>query len=696
MKITQLRRSEGATALSVYDLETFIPRIKTEIKSRPISTFREQLRYLLPGDHCSAAEKLPEIIPAAEFKRIDGVMQMKAYNGLVELTVGPLSNKAEIALVKQKAWEQPQTRCVFVGSSGKSVKIWTRFTRPDNSLPVTREEAEIFHAHAYKLAVRCYQPQLPYDILPKEPTLEQYSRLSFDPDIWVRPDSVQFYLSQPMAMPDELTYREAVQAEKSPLTRSLPGFDSEDSFSLLFEAALRKAYTDLGEAGGELPYQEQWQALVKQLARNSFHSGIPQEEVVKRAVYHYYIRKQEVLIREMVGNIYTECKGFGKKSSQNKEQLLAMQTEEFMKRRYELRYNTQIGEVECRERNSFRFRFLPADKRMLNSIALDAQMEGLPLWDRDINRYIYSNRVPVFNPLEEFLYGLSKWDGKDRIRALAATVPCDNRYWEDLFHRWFLNMVAHWRGMNKKHANSVSPLLVGPQGTRKSTFCRSIMPPSERSYYTDSIDFSRKRDAELALNRFALINIDEFDQVSVTQQGFLKHILQKPVLNVRKPYSNAVLEMRRYASFIATSNQKDLLTDPSGSRRFICIEVTGVIDTNKPIDYDQLYAQAMSELEHGERYWFDEEEEKIMMENNREFEQNTPEEQLFYRYFRVADPTEEGEWLASSEIMEMLRRGSSIPLSVKRVNAFGRILRKLGVPSRHMRNGTFYHVVRIL
>ena len=195
--------------------------------------------------------------------------------------------------------------------------------------------------------------------------------------------------------------------------------------------------------------------------------------------------------------------------------------------------------------------------------------------------------MPVFNPLEDFLYRLPAWDGKDRIRALAATVPCKNPYWMDLFHRWFLNMVSHWKGSNKKYANSVSPLLVGPQGTRKSTFCRSIMPPSERSYYTDSIDFSRKKDAELYLNRFALINIDEFDQVSSTQQGFLKHILQKPVLNVKKPHGSAVLEMRRYASFIATSNQKDLLTDPSGSRRFICIEVTGVIDTNRPIDYEQ-------------------------------------------------------------------------------------------------------------
>ena len=231
----------------------------------------------------------------------------------------------------------------------------------------------------------------------------------------------------------------------------------------------------------------------------------------------------------------------------------------------------QTGEAEFRERHSFCFRFQPVDKRALNSIALDAQAEGIPLWDRDISRYVYSNRVPVYNPLEDFLFNLPEWDGRDRIRPLAQTVPCDNPHWPELFHRWFLNMVAHWRGMDKRYANSVSPLLVGAQGTRKSTFCRSIMPPSECSYYTDSLDFSRKKDVELSLNRFALINIDEFDQVSATQQGFLKHILQKPVVNARRPYGTSVVEMRRYASFIATSNHKDLLTDPSGSRRFICM-----------------------------------------------------------------------------------------------------------------------------
>ena len=301
----------------------------------------------------------------------------------------------------------------------------------------------------------------------------------------------------------------------------------------------------------------------------------------------------------------------------------------------------------------------------------------------------------MYNPLEDFLFNLPEWDGRDRIRPLAQTVPCDNPHWPELFHRWFLNMVAHWRGMDKRYANSVSPLLVGAQGTRKSTFCRSIMPPSECSYYTDSLDFSRKKDVELSLNRFALINIDEFDQVSATQQGFLKHILQKPVVNTRRPNASAVEELRRYASFIATSNHRDLLTDTSGSRRFIGIYMTGGIDVSRPIDYEQLYAQAMALLRSNERYWFDEKEEAIMTEANREFEQSPAIEQLFQVYYRVAEEEEEGEWLLAADILQRIQKASKMKISSGQVNYFGRILQKLGVKSFRKTRGVYYHVVAV-
>ena len=676
MKITLIReeRESGKEAVSTQETDMLMEKLKTENKTGYIT----ELRSIIPH------------LKGTNARTKAGEHRIKTYNGLILLEVNNLAGVAEAELVKQQAALLPQTFAAFCGSSGRSAKIWVRFTLPDGGLPKNEDDIALFHAHAYRLAVNCYQPLLPYSITLKEPSLNQSCRMTLDEQPYYNPAATTFCLEQPCALPSEDNYRQRKQQESNPLLRMTPGYEVADTCNLLFEAALDRAFRDLDNwrQGDDL------RPLLSRLAEHCFKAGIPEEEAVRQTLMHYYREADEPLVRLTLHNLYGELKGFGTRSSLNKDQETAFRLEEFMKRRYDFRYNTQVGEVEYRERHSFRFRFSPIDKRTLNSIALDAQSEGIPLWDRDISRYIYSNRIPVFNPLEDYLYDLPHWDGKDRILALARTVPCNNPYWAELFHRWFLNMVAHWRGnTDKKYANSVSPLLVGAQGTRKSTFCRSIVPPELRAYYTDSIDFSRKRDAELYLNRFALINIDEFDQISSTQQGFLKHILQKPVVNVRKPYANAVLEMRRYASFIATSNQKDLLTDPSGSRRFICIEVTEAIDTNRPIDYNQLYAQAMHELDHGERYWFDQSDERIMTENNHDFEQIPPEEQLFYHYFRVAGNDEEGEWLSSAEILNRLRRYSAIPLSTKRVNVFGRILQKHEVPSRRTRFGTLYHVV---
>lgn len=152
-----------------------------------------------------------------------------------------------------------------------------------------------------------------------------------------------------------------------------------------------------------------------------------------------------------------------------------------MKRRYEFRFNTVLDEVEYRQRDSVHFYFKPLDKRTRNSIALCALKEGLQVWDRDIDRFLTSDFVPLYNPVEEYLCDLPRWDGTDRIRALARLVPCGNPHWEELFYRWFLGMVAHWRGMDRQHGNSTSPLLVGSQGFRKSTYAVSCCHPNSVS-----------------------------------------------------------------------------------------------------------------------------------------------------------------------------------------------------------------------
>lgn len=692
MRITQIRDDGKVNTLRTLKIEQLVEQMKVETKARLVSAMREVLPYILPGDKNDYVQKVPKLLPAAAFIRKNGIMTMSEYNGIVMLQVNNLSGLMEADAVKERVKELPQTYLAFTGSSGKSVKIWVRFTYPDDLLPVGREQAELFHAHAYRLAVKFYQPQLPFDIDLKEPSLEQYCRLTYDPDLYFNPEAMPIYMKQPMAMPTEMTYREQVQTEASPLQRLAPGYESHHALSVLFEAAFARA---LDEQQDGYSLGDDIHSLLVCLAGHCFRAGIPEEDTVRWTRAHYRLPEDDFLIRETVRNVYRTSKGFADKSSLLPEQLFVMQMDEFMKRRYEFRFNQLTSQVECRQRNSFDFYFRPVDRRLMASITMNAQYEGLKLWDKDVVRYLNSDRVPLYQPVEEFLYGLPHWDGKDHIGDLAKRVPCDNPHWAQLFRRWFLSMVAHWRGMGKSHANSTSPILVGPQAYRKSTFCRLILPPCLQAYYTDSIDFSRKRDAELYLNRFLLINMDEFDQIGITQQPFLKHILQKPVVNTRRPNASAVEELRRYASFIGTSNHKDLLTDTSGSRRYLGVEVTGVIDVVRPVDYEQLYAQAMAALYHNERYWFDEKEEAIMMEANQEFEQSPVIEQLFLVYYRVAEDDEEGEWMLAADILQRIQKASKMKFSPGQVNYFGRILQRLGVKSYRKTRGVYYHVVAV-
>lgn len=177
MRITQVRDDGKVNTMRTLKIEQLVEQMKKETKAQLVSNMREVLPYILPGDKNDYIERVPKILPAAAFVRKNGVMAMAEYNGIVMLQVNGLSGRMEADEVKECVKELPQTYLAFIGSSGKSVKIWVRFTYPDNRLPDNREQAEVFHAHAYRLAVKYYQPQLPFDIELREPSLEQYCRL---------------------------------------------------------------------------------------------------------------------------------------------------------------------------------------------------------------------------------------------------------------------------------------------------------------------------------------------------------------------------------------------------------------------------------------------------------------------------------------------------------------------------------------
>lgn len=689
MKATQFKGLLRRETQRNVKLSALMENIKTGTEEQLVINLRHSLQYVNRTVHCTAVDKLPKLCFAAEFKKADPRQEMIHYNGVVLLEIDRLAGVEEAEAVRDEVARLPHTLAAFVGSSGKSVKLLVSFIRPDGSLPQTETDAELFHVHAYRKAVKFYEELISYKVTLKRPSLNRFCRYSCDPGLFFNPETNPILMKQPCEVNAELINEGTVYGENDSLLRLMPGQQYRSVVSSLFESSLQAVYEEMGG----FPQEEDIKPFLVALAGNCFKSGVPEEDVVKGAILHFDLLKREMELRLTVHNVYLGGKNFGGKPCLTTEQQLALKTEEFMNRRYEFRHNTQTTGMEYRERNSFVFDFRPVTQRVFNSIALNAQKEGIQLWDRDVTRYIFSDRTPLFAPIEDYLFKLPAWDGKDRIRLLADAVPCENKYWRDFFHRWFLCMVAHWQGMDKQYANSTSPLLVGKQGYKKSTFCLSIVPPELRAYYTDSIDFGSKRDAELYLNRFALISIDEFDQITVGQQAFLKHILQKPVVKTRKPNQSVVQELRRYASFIATSNHYDLLTDTSGSRRFICIEVTDIIKVSQDINYEQLYAQAVSEIQSGERYWFDTEDEAVLMAGNEKFEVQPPAEQLFLQYYRAAGKKEPCEKLLASEILTRMQKKSGFKLSATKITTFGRILSKLQIPQTSSNKGRLYNVV---
>ena len=190
-----------------------------------------------------------------------------------------------------------------------------------------------------------------------------------------------------------------------------------------------------------------------------------------------------------------------------------------------------------------------------------------------------SDRLPDYHPFRDYFDRLPPWEGEDRLDALARRVS-DSALWVRGFRRWMVTVAAQWMGMGDDHANSMAPVLVsGRQGLGKSTFCRNLLPPELSAYYTDSVDVANTARMEQLLVEMGLINLDEFDRIPVRRHPALKNVMQLTDLHVRKAYRRDTLRLPRIASFIATSNSHELLSDPSGSRRFLCVEVERPIDS---------------------------------------------------------------------------------------------------------------------
>ena len=332
-------------------------------------------------------------------------------------------------------------------------------------------------------------------------------------------------------------------------------------------------------------------------------------------------------------------------------------------------------------------------QRDLNSICMEARRTGIDCRDRDVNRFVYSKEVKEYHPFRQYMEWLPEWDGKDRVSDLARRVSSEP-LWVEGFHRWMLALASQWMGSNRMHANSLAPILVSErQGCQKSTFCKSLMPSSLVRYYTDSVDLSASTQMEQKLGLFGLINLDEFDRLPDRKMALLKNWMQMAGMNVRKAHAKHFHPLPRLASFIGTTNQKNLLSDPTGSRRFLCVEVQSKINC-EGIEHDQIYAQLKNELQKGERHWFTSAEEEAIMRSNEAFYKRPIEEDVFHACFRAACPGDLNVHpLSAASIFQILKEKNPAAMRSSTASNFGKVLTALHIERKHTRYGNLYQVV---
>ena len=320
---------------------------------------------------------------------------------------------------------------------------------------------------------------------------------------------------------------------------------------------------------------------------------------------------------------------------------------------------------------------------------------------QDIDEFINSEEVPVYNPIKEYLESLPKWDGQNQVAELFGRIPgltSEQLNWCSI---WLRSAVAHWLQMDMLHGNEAVPILIGQQGCGKSTFAVRLLPEKLRQYFLDHINFANKFDSEMALTHNLFVNIDELANMGASQQGKLKQTLSKVRVNGRPIFGKSQDDRLRFASFLATTNDEHPLCDPTGSRRYICLHIPAgeYIDNSSVINYDQLYAQVMYELCHQQTpYWFTNDEVARIQQKNLPFFKTDDLESMIRNCFRVPEGEEEdeGKWMNCSEIFQVLHE--HYPMLMSNLSTkirIGQSLKLMGCKMKHTKKGQAYQLIEL-
>jgi predicted P-loop ATPase len=335
---------------------------------------------------------------------------------------------------------------------------------------------------------------------------------------------------------------------------------------------------------------------------------------------------------------------------------------------YDLRRNLITRNIELNGK--------PIDDNDINSIFLDSKAVFKESNKELVSSILFSNRISTYNPLHEFfeqdLFQPTNFQYPN-LQLLLASVISDTPNYDMYITRWLLSAVASAYGI---HSPLVLIFCGEKQGTGKTHWFRYLLPKELRYLFAESKMDAGKDDEILMCKKWFILD-DEYGGKSKKEDKRLKELTSKEFINVREPYGRVSLDIRRLAVFCGTSNETQLLNDPTGNRRQIPLHINNIDhDLYNQCDKSALWRELFHMFQAGCAYTILKEDIIKLNEATEMFKLSTPEEDLIHKKLQPGGATTYGEWMTLTEIQQYLMVETKF--NYLNTNRIGQILTSLG------------------
>ena len=346
-------------------------------------------------------------------------------------------------------------------------------------------------------------------------------------------------------------------------------------------------------------------------------------------------------------------------------------TEDFIQKRYNVRFNTISLEIEIKPKHARIYQ--PLNE---NDLYIELNKANIAIGIDKLVAILKSNFVPKYNPILHYFENLPNWNGYDNIKHLASHLigNGNQEQIEKQFKNWLIRALRC--AIEPNYFNKQAFIIVhNSQNSGKTSFCRFLCPPELENYLKDNL--SEQKDGKIELAKNFLINLDELDSLSKYEINSLKSLFTLSSINERLPYDSKNSIIPRITSFIGSTNLSEFLTDETGSVRWLCFEIKQILwSYRQNVDINQVWAHAYHLYKTGYNAEMTREDILENEQRNAKFQMKSVESELIPSFIEPSNSHDtDAEFLTATDILQFI--GTRTVLKLNKV-AIGKAMPQNG------------------